>query len=478
METLKAIQENEEDMTLEFSKFKANMDELDDKSTANGFDFDPIGSEQIFMPNADEEEITIRELFNQDQEEIILKPEEHPELFMKDSTWETLNINNKLVKGLLDMNFVKPSMVQAVTFPLIMKKPNYNLLAQFPNGYGKTAAFGLGLLTLIDRSNSNLQAIIFAHTREMVNQISNVLLAMAKYTGIKIVPLLSQSTVQELGQILVLTPGTFDVAFFKKKKTSYLSHLKVLVLDEADYLLSFENSCHICEKTFKFLDDLKVQFLFFSATFTKSSISIIRKHIKRIIMLERKKETLTLGNVRQMYIHCQSRENKVNFVEEYLKRSLDNERIIIFVNTRDYTDKLAKTLIEKGYKVQMLLGGNQDVENRDRTVSQFNKGEIQILITTNVLSRGFDEKLIKLIINFDVPFTLTSTKGADYDTYLHRIGRTGRFGSKGIGLSLVANQTDLQTLMDIKNYFKCEIEEIKCLKDLMAEFKKILNDKF
>ena len=136
--------------------------------------------------------------------------------------------------------------------------------------------------------------------------------------------------------------------------------------------------------------------MFFSATFEDEHFKEIKKHFKKANMIEVKKELLTLKNVRQMYISCTNSEDKINKIEEYLKRNIEQERVIIFVNTRDFTEKLTMNLRSRGYKVFLLMGGNMDPSERDATIEKFTKGEIQILITTNILSRGFDERFLML----------------------------------------------------------------------------------
>jgi len=152
--------------------------------------------------------------------------------------------------------------------------------------------------------------------------------------------------------------------------------------------------------------------------------------------------------------------------------------VIIFVNTRDYTVQLQKKLFEKGYKVNIIMGGDMDPKERDETVKKFHNGEIQILISTDMLSRGFDERLVKLIINFDLPVKDKDITKPDYETYLHRIGRTGRFGAKGIGLTLISREEELEYLKKVEEYYKSNMEEIKSLDDLITEFKKLLAEKF
>lgn len=402
------------------------------------------------------------------------------DLFDPNATWETLGVSEKLKSGLLDMGFVKPSKIQASTFPSVMKQPYSHLIAQSPNGSGKTGAFGVATLSRIDESQKTLQAVIFAHTRELVNQIAERLSEMAKCTNIVITALEKTNKKADVGHVVVTTPGNFDTCFFLKKMYD-LSYLRVLVLDEADYMITNENTSHVCDKTFKYLqkNNMQVQVLSFSATYTPENFNTFKKYFKKAVMIQMKKEALTLKTVRQMFYKCKKREEKVEFVEEYLKRSFENERVIIFVNTRDFTVKLQQILVSKGYKVYILMGGNMDPKERDETIKKFNRGEIQILITTNVLSRGFDEKLVKLIINFDLPVQrVDNTLSADMENYLHRIGRTGRFGTKGIGLTLISDDRELKMLKDIMNYYKSNIEEIKSLDSLMEEFKKTLEEKY
>lgn len=195
----------------------------------------------------------------------------------------------------------------------------------------------------------------------------------------------------------------------------------------------------------------------------------------KVQAIKLQKEALTLKYVKQYFIVCNN--NKDQKIEEYLKANISNERVIIFVNSRSNTVNLQDRLKSKGYKVYILMGGDMDPANRDETVRRFNSGQIQILITTDLLSRGFDERLVKLIINYDMPLTKNQTGNLvpAMDTYLHRIGRTGRFGTKGIGLTLVEEKY-IGNIKEIENFYTSTIEEIKSMDDLIAEFKKLLNE--
>ena len=390
--------------------------------------------------------------------------------------WDELGVRPEIHKGLLEMDFISPSKIQSTTFPLIMKEPRSNIVAQAKNGSGKTCAFGLGVISSIDELSKNIQAVVFAHTRELVKQIEDVLSKIAKFTKVKVTALLSgENEPKEYGQIIVITPGHFDNCFLKRNK-SLINNLKMMVLDEADFMLTNEVTSRVFDRTFKLFQKTKmnVQVLFFSATFDVKCFKFIKRFYSNAYMIELKKEELTLDNVSQMYEVCKTPDDKVTFIEEYLKISQGSQRVIIFANKRDYVFKLQQNLLKRGYKVFILMGGDMALSNRDETIKKFSKGEIQILITTDLLSRGYDEKSVKLVINFDLPVKIgrDGIPIPNYETYLHRIGRTGRFGTRGIGVNLCCGRRDMEILKAIERYYNTKIEKMKSLEELIDELKK------
>ena len=391
-------------------------------------------------------------------------------------TWDELGVKPEIYKGLLSMDFITPSKIQSTTFPLIMKEPRLNIVAQAKNGSGKTGAFGLGAISSVDENSKNIQVVVFAHTRELVKQIEEVLCKIAKFTKVKITALLSgESEPDEYGQIIVITPGHFDNCFLKRNK-SLINNIKMMVLDEADFMLTNEVTSRVFDRAFKLFQKtkMKVQILFFSATFDVKCYKFIKRFYTNAYMIEMKKEELTLDNVSQMYEICKTPDDKVTFIEEYLKVSQGSQRVIIFANKRDYVFKLQQNLLKRGYKVFILMGGDMAFSNRDETIKKFSKGEIQILITTDLLSRGYDEKSVKLVINFDLPVKKARDGNIipNYETYLHRIGRTGRFGTKGIGVNLCCGRRDMEILKSIERYYNTKIEKMKSLDELLEELKK------
>jgi ATP-dependent RNA helicase DDX19/DBP5 len=409
---------------------------------------------------------------------------EGKEAYLSEATWEEMKIREDIKKNLLDMKFDKPSHIQAVAIPMINRTPYQHLIAQSRNGSGKTGAFLLGILGRVDENDNNLQVVIFAHTRELVNQIYSILNTMVKGTNIKTSALLNTNKEAPLGHICVTNPGLFEnIVLTNPKKARLLDKLKCLVLDEADHMLHTDITLKVfadCCEHFK-KKKIDVQLILFSATISDDDLKLLKRYINKAIIMQASKESLTLKNVRQLFYNASSKDDKITFIESYLQKSIDQERVIIFVNTREGTRKLQENLVKKGFKVFILMGGDMDPSERDRTIENFNKGNIQILITTNVLARGFDEKLVKLIVNFDLP-QIKENNGIyrpDAPTYLHRIGRTGRFGSHGIGLTLIdSSKNQLPLLKEIEKIYSSKIEEIKSLDELMEYFKKVISMKF
>lgn len=400
------------------------------------------------------------------------KPED--ELLASES-WEELQVPDKITKGLIEMNFIKPSKIQAVVYAILRDHKDKHLVAQSQNGSGKTGAYGIPSVSMIDESLNQVQVIIFSHNRVLVKQNLKVISQIAKHTNIT-VSAFETAKKADLGQIVISTPVTFETVFIKMKKYS-MNFLKLIVLDEADYLVQNDATRVVFSKFFSMFNQScsNARVLFISATFQRDNYKFISQFFKKkVISIKKEQESLTLKGVRQMFLSTKGGKSKDQMIEEYLKANINNERVIIFVNMRSNVVSLRDRLNSKGYKTFILMGGDMDPENRLETVKRFNEGLIQILITTDLLSRGFDERLVKLIINYDLPVKYGSDEPC-METYLHRIGRTGRFGSKGIGLSLIS-ENQRSKIKDIESFYKSNIEEITSMDDLITEFKKLLNE--
>ena len=471
-EETKPEEAKKEETKPEEAKKEEEIKNQEEEKEENAVEDKPIGDEfEVPIKKEIDKEIGIKNMVGDEMK------------FSEAKTWETLGVKEEIRKGLLEMNFLQPSKIQATTFPIIMKEPRLNVIAQAKNGSGKTGAFGLGAISSIDENNSKIQVVVFAHTRELVVQVRDVLSKIAKHTKVKVTSPLSQETEKEnteFGQIIVITPGHFNNIFLKRHKDDLLSDLKMLVLDEADYMLTNEVTSKVCEKAFRVFQKKKmnVQILFFSATFDVNCFKFIKKYYDNAYIIELKKEELTLENVKQLYKECNSLEDKVKFIEEYLPLNTETQRVIIFANKRDNVVKLQQNLLKNGYKVYILMGGDMAAANRDETIKKFRNGEIQILITTDVLSRGYDERMVKLVINFDMPVKKLKDGSfdVDYDTYLHRIGRTGRFNTKGVGVNLIFGKRDMENMIKIESFYKTKIEKMVSMEELTKDLKKCVLD--
>lgn len=428
-------------------------------------------NEKITVEGAENEKI------NNNTNTNSIKKEEVNE-YVADGNWEELGIKEPIIKGLYEMGFTKPSKIQSVSCSLINKYTEKHLAAQSLNGSGKTGAFCVPLINRIDESLNEIQGVILAHNREMVTQILGVITKMTKHTKITSKAILRDKDASK-ANIIVTTASQFNKFFLETKQFS-IDHLKMFIVDEADFQFT-NDGCRPClENYFKSKSRGKTQIIMFSATYTPENYKYLKTFFdKSLLTIKVEKSELTLKNVKQMYIICSESDkdrHKDKMVEEVIKSSTDTERIIIFVNSRNNCESLTNRLRERGYTVFLLMGGDMSLENRDETIKRFNEGKIKILITTDLLSRGFDERLVKLVINYDIPVSLNQNNGkwsVNFETYLHRIGRTGRFNSKGIALNLVLDRYK-SNIASIEEFYKTTIQEIKSMDDLINDYKKLL----
>ncbi|WCJ27715.1 ATP-dependent RNA helicase DBP5 [Euphorbia peplus] len=347
------------------------------------------------------------------------------------ATFEDFKLSPELIKGLyVEMKFQKPSKIQAVSLPIILNPPYKDLIAQAHNGSGKTTCFVLGMLSRVDPSLKKTQALCICPTRELAIQNLVVLQKMGKYTGIT-----SESAIPPIerenertrsrrppvsAQIVIGTPGT--IKRWMSPKILSVTDMKILVFDEADHMLATDG----------FQDD---------------SLKIL-KEIQR-------------GNAQCQY--------KVTCANEDAKRAVVIERIlefgekmgqaIIFVKSKDSATKLHNSLTEMGYEVTTIHGA-VDKGIRDKIVKEFKDGLTTVLISTDLLARGFDQQQVNLVVNYDLPVNFKNPSEPNYDVYLHRVGRAGRFGRKGAVFNFVTNSRDQTILNKIEKNFETNIIEV------------------
>ncbi|KAL3476891.1 P-loop containing nucleoside triphosphate hydrolase protein [Aspergillus californicus] len=382
--------------------------------------------------------------------------------------FEDLGLDPRILQGLSAMNFRKPSKIQERALPLLMGNPAKNLVGQSQSGTGKTAAFVLNILSRLDLSTEQLQktpqALILAPTRELARQIVGVIQVMGQFLdGLVIgtaVPADTNARPTRLEcAVVVGTPGT--VMDMVKRRVMVAARLKVLVLDEADNMLDQQGLGDQCIRV-KALLPRDIQVVLFSATFPTHVHQYASKFAPHANELTLQHEELTVEGIKQLYLDCGSDEDKYRTLVQ-LYGLLTVGSSIIFVKTRASAGEIEKRMVAEGHTVASLTGGVEGSQ-RDAVIDQFRAGQAKVLITTNVLARGIDVSTVSMVINYDIPELHQTRPGgerqADFQTYLHRIGRTGRFGRVGVSISFVSSREEWNMLNQIQKYFNTDIQRI------------------
>jgi ATP-dependent RNA helicase DeaD len=346
-------------------------------------------------------------------------------------TFRDLNLPEELLQALDKVGYEKPTPIQAECIPLILQ--GHDLLGTAQTGTGKTAAFALPMLANIDPDDKNTQLLVLAPTRELAIQVAEAFQVYASFSKkINVLPIYGGSSydnqIRQLrrgAQVVVGTPGR--VIDHIKKGTLKLDKLKFLVLDEADEMLRMG-----------FIDDVtwilshapeKRQTALFSATMPDPIRKITKRYLNDPKSVKIESKVATASTIRQRY--CQvAGHHKM----EALTRIMEVEvfdGVIIFVRTKTATMELAEKLSARGYAVEP-LNGDIPQNSRERTVDRLKKGKIDILVATDVVARGLDVERVSHVINFDVPY--------DTESYVHRIGRTGRAGRQGDAILFISHR--------------------------------------
>ena len=378
------------------------------------------------------------------------------------SEFEKLGISTEILKSLDDMGFVEPTLVQQKSIPVILSKKDVVVMSK--TGSGKTAVFGVPLLQLIDNEKTGPHALILTPTRELAVQVDNDMQLISKYSNHKTAVVYGQHSISEEMKtlkknisIISGTPGrVFDHIEQRNIKTS---NIRYLVLDEADRMLDMGFLPQVI-RILKNLPEDRMTLLF-SATIPDEVQKISRNFMKDPVFIEIESPTMTVDTINQAYYRVTDNEKYV-----VLEKILSHERpdtCLIFCNTRRAVDRLKKRMDSKHFRAGTLHGDIPQAK-RTKTIDSFKKGEFNILIATDVAARGLHIENLSLVINYDLPI--------EKDSYVHRIGRTGRAGKDGRAISLVTVE-DIITLYEIEEHIGVMIEEKTVPTAIYTKHKKI-----
>jgi len=364
--------------------------------------------------------------------------------------FDDLEIKPELLRGIFGNGYETPSAIQQKAIkPLIDGR---DLIAQAQSGTGKTATFSIGVLERIDTTKDVTQAIILAHTRELALQIEGVIKNLSKYMNLTINLSVGGTTVRnnidELlnnPHIIIGTPGR--VLDMINKKALDTKYLKVMILDEADEMLSkiFSNQIY---DIFRFLPN-NIQVGLFSATMTPEFFRLSKCFMRNPVKILVKNEDLTLEGISQYRINLEHNEYKFDTLcDIYDMCSIS--QTIIYCNSRTMVEDLYRRLCNSNFSAEC-IHGDLSQDERNKIMEEFRNGTCRILISTDLLSRGIDVQQVSLVINYDIPNNIES--------YIHRIGRSGRFGRKGTAINFLTRY-DVKKMTDIEEYYNTVVEDL------------------
>ncbi len=366
-------------------------------------------------------------------------------------SFDEMGLPMELLRGIYAYGFEKPSAIQQRAIKPLMD--GRDTIAQAQSGTGKTAAFGIGTLASIDCSDPRTQAIILAPTRELATQTHKVIMGLGDYcTGFTsqvcvggLAVREDMSKLQRGVHVVAGTPGR--VLDLINRRALYTDAVKLFVLDEADEMLSFGFKDQIYD-IFRFMPP-NCQVGLFSATIPEDVLKITQKFMRDPVQILVKQDALTLEGISQFYVNIDREEWKLDTLLD-LYDVLTISQCVVFLNTRRKVDWLVQQMQANDFTVSC-LHSEMTMHEREVVMREFRSGSSRVLITTDILARGIDVQQVSLVINYDLPI--------DHANYIHRVGRSGRYGRKGVAINFLA-QEDVRVMAEIEKVYNTKIDEM------------------
>jgi ATP-dependent RNA helicase len=365
-------------------------------------------------------------------------------------TFEDMNLEEKVLRGVHNYGFEKPSAVQQRAIVPITH--GRDVIVQSQSGTGKTAVFCLGAIQVIDFSKREPQVLILSPTRELAEQTQKVSLALGDYCNLQVHVCIGgksmQDDVRRLDHGVHMVSGTpgriFDMIQRRHLRTR---SIKLLILDEADEMLSKGFKEQVYE-IYRYLP-YQTQMVVVSATLPQEILEITNKFMNNPIKILVKRDELTLEGIKQFFVAVEKEEWKFDTLCD-LYDTLTITQAVIFCNSRKKVEWLYQKMKDANFTVSC-MHGEMSQKERDQIMNEFRNANSRVLIATDIWGRGIDVQQVSLVINYDLP--------QSRELYIHRIGRSGRFGRKGVAINFVKNE-DVRILRDIEQYFSTQIDEM------------------
>jgi len=366
-------------------------------------------------------------------------------------TFESMNLKENLLRGIFAYGFEHPSKIQAqAIIPIIQKN---DIIAQAQSGTGKTGTFSISSIQLVDEELKGIQTIMVCPTTVLAKQIHEACKEIGKFCKINYVLCtggtnLTRQDIRDMDNnptIAICTPGKLiDMIDKNILKTNKVS---MLIVDEADEMLSFsfENQMKIIISSIP----KNSQICLFSATIPREILEITKKFMNDPKIILVKQENVTLDGIKQYYVNVGQDRYKYDLLcDIYNKISINQS--IIYVNTKMKADRLKGMLLDDGFSVSVIHSDMSPLD-RDNIMKDFRSGKSRILLSTDLLSRGIDVQQVSIVINYDLP--------NNKECYIHRIGRSGRFGRKGVAINFTTTD-DYWKVSELSNFYDTNIEEL------------------
>jgi len=369
-------------------------------------------------------------------------------------SFDEMNLNDQILRGIYSFGFEKPSPVQEKAIVPMME--GHDLLAQAQSGTGKTGTFVIGGISRIDTSRNEVQMVVISPTRELAEQTANVAKGIGAYIGLRThtatggppvnsdIDVVSQSKMKppHVPHVLLVTPGRFYDLLNRKVVSP--NTIRVLVLDEADQMLEarFREQVH-CILSLGWPASTQVALL--SATMTPDVVSVAQSILRNPVEILLEPEEVSLEGIKQWFVEVPREDHKLDTLCD-LYDHLSIQQATIFVNTRQKAEWLGDQMKRRGFDLNY-IHGDMDVAERKHRMTEFRAGKCRVLISTDLLARGIDVQQISIVINYELPL--------QRENYIHRIGRSGRFGRKGASINLITErekraQDEIETHYDKK----------------------------
>ena len=365
-------------------------------------------------------------------------------------SFDAMGLREDLLRGLYSYGLEKPSAIQQrAIVPMIKGR---DVIAQAQSGTGKTTMLSLSSLQMIDIQSREVQVLVLNPTRELANQTQKVMLAVGDFMSVQVHSCIGGKSIGEdirrldYGVHVVSgTPGrVFDMIRRQNLRTR---NIKTLILDEADEMLSKGFKEQIYD-IYRYLPPA-TQVILISATMPHEVLEMTTKFMSDPVRVLVKRDELTLEGIKQFFVAVEREEWKLDTLCD-LYDTLTITQAVIFVNTKHKADYLTEQMREKNFTVSC-MHGDMPQKERDAIMGEFRGGTTRVLITTDVWARGIDVQQVSLVINYDLPF--------NRENYIHRIGRSGRYGRKGVAINFV-KADDVGVLRDIEQYYSTQIDEM------------------